>query len=84
MVMVRLNIAVEIHLQKENRHIALIYLILKLQYCSLRKQWLLIAPNSRVSISRNVQAVPGSEEDKAAVFVVYGITLEDICRLGIF
>lgn len=79
--MVRLNISVEIHPQKENRRIALIYVILKLQYCSLRKQWLLIALNRRVSISRN-----GAQErrDEAAVFVVYGITLEDICRLGIF
>lgn len=62
--MVRLNISVEIHLQKENRRIALIYVILKLQYFSLRKQWLLIAPNRRVSVSRNVPAVPRSEETK--------------------
>ena len=62
--MVRLNISVEIHLQKENRRTALIYVILKLQYFSLRKQWLLIAPNCRVSISRNFPAVPRSEETK--------------------
>ena len=62
--MVRLNISVEIHLQKENRRTALIYVILKLQYFSLRKQWFLIAPYSRVSISRNVPAMPRSEETK--------------------